>query len=144
MEPTKLELNITESSTTAAPIILEQDLLVKPRRVRPRKLEDVENKYPYIKREEFAQVLPVAKQFKVSEMARSKGQFVDQFLAGDHTIQFWIRKRNNYLSRSIPTYEKYPTWRRYLSLVVWAFNPEKGLPIYLTQEEYEDAVFGKE
>ena len=36
---------------------------------------------------------------------------------------YWETKRNAFIARTLPAYEKNPTYRRWLSLVAWAYMP---------------------
>ena len=37
----------------------------------------------------------------------------------------WGQKRRAFIARHIRQYEKHPTHRRYLALIMWAYKPEK-------------------
>jgi hypothetical protein len=37
----------------------------------------------------------------------------------------WETKRNAFLARSIPQYKSNPTYRRWLSIIAWAYNQPK-------------------
>ncbi len=96
-------------------------------------------RYPYITKEELGRMIPVAVQYKVSKKALSENQFVDNFLnhpTGLASDCFWIQKRNGFLARTLPAYRNNPTWRRYISLIIWAFNPEPTDVMY-TKEEFD-------
>ena len=39
--------------------------------------------------------------------------------------QTWEQKRNAFLARSVPQYKNNPTYRRWLSIIAWAYNQPK-------------------
>ena len=70
----------------------------------------------------------------VSEVARSNNGFLNEYKKYKSTAFMkkkqvpnenitWERKRENFIKRTLPSYEKKPTTRRYLSLITWAFKP---------------------
>ena len=62
-------------------------------------------------------------QYKVSEVARSKGQFIDQYKKyGTNLPDDWKIKRENFIKRHMVQYEKNPTLRRQLALMAWAYR----------------------
>ena len=65
---------------------------------------------------------------KVSEVARSKKGFLSAYkkVNGDPSklSENWIKKRNSFISRTLASYKKKPTYRRFLSLIAWAFMPK--------------------
>lgn len=81
--------------------------------------------YPFLSKQELIQWLPEIELYEVSKVARSPGQFVDQYLNNPILPKEWIIKRNNFIKRTLPSYIKNPTHRRYLSLIAWAYLPEK-------------------
>jgi len=61
---------------------------------------------------------------KVSEVARSKGQFLDQYKKyGSNLPEEWMIKRENFIKRHLAQYEKNPTLRRQLALIAWGYKP---------------------
>lgn len=78
-------------------------------------LKFVEEKLPEIRRE------------KVSERARSPGQFISQFRkAGgdpDKLPEKWRRKRNGFVARHLKQFEVDKGKRRRLALNAWAYDP---------------------
>jgi hypothetical protein len=71
--------------------------------------------------------LPEMRQQKVSQVARSPGQFVDQYRKANgnpkNLPDHWRRKRNAFVARHLKQYRQHPTERRRLALIAWAFNP---------------------
>ena len=64
------------------------------------------------------------KQEKVSVRARERGQFLEMYSQyGVNLPEAWLLKRENYIKRSYASYKLNPTRRRYLSLIVWAYQP---------------------
>lgn len=70
---------------------------------------------------------------KVSKIARSKKGFLTAYdkVNGDPTklSQFWLNKRNSFIARTLAAYKKNPTYRRFLSLIAWAYMPKKKFKI---------------
>ena len=80
--------------------------------------------YPWMK---YSDIVPYIKEMEssgVSEVARSKGQFLDQWRKAnsnpDKLSPFWRRKRNAFIARFIV--QKH-TRRVYLALIAWAYKP---------------------
>jgi hypothetical protein len=69
--------------------------------------------------------MPMIISNKVSEMARSKGQFLDQYKQhGTNLPPEWKLKRENFIKRHMAQYIKNPTTRRQLALITWAYFPK--------------------
>jgi hypothetical protein len=89
-------------------------------------------KYAWITRSQVKKFLPEIEQNKVSEVARSDRGFLTNFIkfgkkmknmkVPDENVT-WNVKRNNFISRTLPVYQKNKTYRRFLSLIAWAYNP---------------------
>jgi hypothetical protein len=58
---------------------------------------------------------------KVSERAREPGQFLEQYSHGQ-LPEFWQKKRNAFIARTLAAYKLNPTRRRELSLIAWAYK----------------------
>jgi hypothetical protein len=63
---------------------------------------------------------------KVSIIARSPKGFLYYYKKNQGKLEdpFWIKKRNSFLARTLSAYYKNPTFRRWLSIVMWAFWTE--------------------
>ena len=75
---------------------------------------------------EVATYLPEAERLGVSEIARSPGQFIDQLsqaITVDNLPFEWQQKRDGFIGRTTAQYYNHPTYRRWLSLIMWAFWP---------------------
>jgi len=75
--------------------------------------------------------LPFAIRERVSEKARSPGQVVEQFRkykTVDNLPLVWQNKRRGFIARHMAQYEKNPTYRRFLALVMWGYLPEQLPP----------------
>ena len=60
---------------------------------------------------------------RVSLQARSPNQFLDQYKRyGKNLPIYWVNKRNAFIARVLPTYLINTTFRRWLSLVCWAYK----------------------
>lgn len=92
--------------------------------------------YPYITKSQIRKMIPVAKQYKVSSRAMEPNQFIDNFLNDTHKTDFWIKKRNSFISRTLPSYRTKKSWRRYISLIMWGFNPENK-PIFYNENDFK-------
>lgn len=66
------------------------------------------------------------KQQGVSEKARSPSQFLDHYRSvhglGSSLTLIWTRRRNAFLNRTMAAFKKNPTRRRWLSMIVWAYQ----------------------
>lgn len=76
--------------------------------------------------------IPEMRKRKVSERARSRGQFIDQFRkAGGNPKklpEFWQKKRNAFVARTkesekLHRTKGHNTDRQKLSLIAWAYKP---------------------
>ena len=83
--------------------------------------------YPYTSLNTLFSYIPEADREKVSEVARSDGQFVDQYIqAGgipENLPPQWRSKRNAFIARHLAQYWTNPTRRRFLALQMWAYDP---------------------
>lgn len=79
--------------------------------------------YPFLPKSELIRWMPEIERLKVSEVARSPGQFIDQYLNNDILNNYWLDKRHKFIARTLAAYNKKPTYRRYLSLIAWAYMP---------------------
>ena len=71
---------------------------------------------------------PEMKRLGVSEVARSPRGFLTAYKkAGSEKMlsSDWKRKRRAFIARHNAQYKKYPTKRRRLALIAWAFDPER-------------------
>jgi hypothetical protein len=78
--------------------------------------------------------IPLAERAGVSEKARSRGQIVDQFKKYkkvDRLPQAWQDERRRFIARHMAQYEKNPTYRRFLALVMWGYLPDERPPGWL-------------
>lgn len=76
--------------------------------------------------QQLAEWLPEAERWRVSKRAREPGQFVDQLRAVgtvDRLSPYWYRTRENFIARTLVQYRQHPTYRRWLSLIMWAYWP---------------------
>ena len=74
-------------------------------------------------------LLPKIEKYKVSKVARSEGGFLSEFIKNDGDLlkmsDEMLAKRHSFLMRTMGAYDKKATWRRYLSLIAWAYKPHK-------------------
>jgi len=79
--------------------------------------------YKFMPYKEVLKYVPLMIQYKVSEVARSPNQFLDQYKKyGTNLPENWITKRNNFIKRTLPAYLKKPSLRRQLALIAWAYD----------------------
>jgi len=76
--------------------------------------------------------LSEATRLKVSEKSRTSG-FIKRYLKdgptmlhhmSDQPTLLWEDKRNSFISRTLASYNLHPTYRRWLSLIMWAYMPQ--------------------
>jgi hypothetical protein len=80
--------------------------------------------YPFLTMKQILSYLPEIEKERVSVVARSRNQFLDQYKKyGINLSPEWILKRNNFIKRHMKQYEKNPTKRRKLALITWAYMP---------------------
>lgn len=80
--------------------------------------------YKFLSYDEVMKYMPLIIAQKVSEVARSKGQFLDQYKKyGTNLPDNWLVKRENFIKRHMAQYKKNPTLRRQLALIAWAYKP---------------------
>jgi hypothetical protein len=80
------------------------------------------DKFPFINKDKLIDYIDVADEYDVSEKARSNNQFVDNFI-NNNIDNYWCKKRYSFLSRQYASFKKNPTFRRYISLIMWAYDP---------------------
>lgn len=84
--------------------------------------------YPWLPLSEIAKYEPEMKRLKVSEVARSPRGFLTAYkgVTGPLSLSWaWHRKRRGFIARHMAQYKKNPTYRRWLSLVAWAYRPDR-------------------
>jgi len=93
-------------------------------------------KYPWLRLNTVLKFLPEIEKYDVSKVARSERGFLThyrkygyanamkQMIVPNENIT-WDQKRNAFIDRVLPAYKKNPTYRRYLSLIAWAYDPNK-------------------
>jgi len=80
--------------------------------------------YPFLSVKQIEKNLPEMERLGVSKVARSKGQFLEQYRKyGVNLPLAWKIKRENFIKRHLAQYVKNPTVRRKLALMAWAFSP---------------------
>ena len=85
----------------------------------------MKTKYEFLPLTLINDYLPLIQKYKVSQQARKKNQFFDQYkYHGSQLPPFWFQKRENFITRHLVQYRANPTIRRRLALITWAFDPE--------------------
>ena len=81
--------------------------------------------YPLLSLKETLKYEKDAEREKVSEIARGPDGFLTAYKKyGSSLPERWINKRESFIARTLPSYKKNPTYRRKLSLYMWAFDPK--------------------
>lgn len=73
--------------------------------------------------------LKESKRLGVSEVARGPKGFVSAYQKAkklENMSEEWLKKRDNFIKRTLVQYKKKPSHRRRLALIMWAFDPEKN------------------
>ena len=93
-------------------------------------------KYRWLSLNTVLKFLPEIERQNVSKVARSERGFIThyrkygyadkmkQMIVPNENIT-WDQKRTAFIDRTLPAYQAQPTYRRYLSLIAWAFDPSK-------------------
>ena len=76
-----------------------------------------------MKYEDIKPYIPDMVNQQVSEVARSDRGFLTYYKSNLILNEEWTKKRNGFIARTLPAYQKNPTYRRWLSLIAWAFYP---------------------
>jgi hypothetical protein len=80
--------------------------------------------YNFASQSDIEKNMPLMKKLKVSERARQPGQFLSQYKRhGKNLPAEWAMKRNAFIARTLPAYQKKKTIRRKLALLAWAYSP---------------------
>jgi len=65
--------------------------------------------------------IPIMEQLGVSKVARSNKGFLTYYKNNPILNEFWEKKRNSFIARTLGAYNIKPTYRRWLSLLAWAY-----------------------
>ena len=60
---------------------------------------------------------------KVSEVARGPNGILTYYLKHNELNEHFIKKRNAFLARTLVSFYKNPTYRRFLSIIAWLYFP---------------------
>jgi len=85
------------------------------------------SKYTWMPLDDVLDYEDVAEKHKVSEVARGPEGFLTQYKKYRKPRAMpdkWVQKRNGFIARTLVQYNKKPTYRRLLSLIMWAFMPD--------------------
>ena len=84
-------------------------------------------KYKYTSLKFIEKNIPEMKKLGVSKVARSRGQFLDQYRKAkgkpENLPEFWQKKRSGFVARHLSQYKKDKGHRRKLALIAWAYEP---------------------
>jgi uncharacterized membrane protein YkvA (DUF1232 family) len=65
--------------------------------------------------------IPIMEKLGVSTIARSNKGFLTYYKDNHKLNEFWEKKRNSFIVRTLAAYNIKPTYRRWLSLLAWAY-----------------------
>lgn len=93
-------------------------------------------KYPWLRLNTVLKYLPEIERQNVSIVARSERGFITHYQKYKYADKMkkmivpnenitWDQKRNAFIDRVLPVYKTNPTYRRYLSLIAWAYDPNR-------------------
>lgn len=88
----------------------------------------MKEQFPYLDFVDMERWIPEMERLQVSKVARSKGQFIDQYRRRGPLSKLWRQKRDAFVARHLAQYTQHPTYRRWLALVAWAYLPELPPP----------------
>jgi hypothetical protein len=101
-------------------------------------------KYPLLSITNVVSWLKLIEKYKVSRKARSENGFLTNYLnegkallhqkSDQPNLYTWEIKRDLFLDRTVPAFNKNPTIRRYLSLIAWAYEPK------VTDQEFSTLI----
>ncbi len=84
--------------------------------------------YPYMSLAQISKYEPEMQVLGVSEVARSPRGFLSAYKRANgnpnNLSEFWRKKRNGFIARTLPSYLSHKTERRRLSLIAWAYLPK--------------------
>jgi hypothetical protein len=87
------------------------------------------NKYEFMPLKEIKKYEDDMEKLKVSEIARGPDGFLTEYKRvnsdSSKLSDFWIKKRNSFIARTLAAYNMNRTYRRRLSLIAWAFMPKE-------------------
>ena len=78
--------------------------------------------FPMMDLKDVLKFVPLMEKEGVSKIARSPKGFLTAYKNGKLNEE-WMKKRNAFLARTLPAYNKNPTYRRFLSIICWAYMP---------------------
>lgn len=93
-------------------------------------------KYRWLSLNTVLKFLPEIERQNVSKVARSERGFITHYQKYRYADKMkkmivpeknrtWEEERNLFIDRTLPAYRVQPTYRRYLSLIAWAYDPSK-------------------
>jgi hypothetical protein len=87
------------------------------------------SKYDFMSLKDIKKYIDDMEKLQVSKVARGKDGFLTHYIKidGDKSKlnNFWIKKRNAFIARTLPLYLENRTYRRGLSLIAWAYDIRK-------------------
>jgi hypothetical protein len=79
--------------------------------------------YKFVPIQQIQPYIPEIEFLKVSKVARSPGQFLEQYkIHGKDLPEHWLIKREGFIKRMLRPYKLNPTRRRKLALLCWAYK----------------------
>lgn len=85
------------------------------------------NEFKLLSRDKVRKYLKEAEEKEVSTISRAEGGFTYEYLKSKKLDEDLIKKRNGFIKRTLPQYLINKTRRRYLSLIMWAYDPSEKI-----------------
>lgn len=82
----------------------------------------MKTKYPMVPVSKIRRFVPMMDRLEVSKIARGSGGFLYSYLRGNVSEDL-MKKRESFITRTLPQWRNNPTIRRGLSLIAWAYLP---------------------
>jgi hypothetical protein len=82
------------------------------------------NHYPILPINKIKPWISEMERLKVSKVARSERGILTHFLKNKSLNENFIKKRNSFLSRTLVSFYRKPSYRRFLSIIAWMYMPE--------------------
>lgn len=91
-------------------------------------------KYPFITLPEVELWRPEARRLGVSEVSRSERGFTTAYYRANgkpiNLPEKWYHIRDAFIARHLVQYQKKPTYRRGLALMMWAYRPPEFYKLF--------------
>ena len=98
--------------------------------------------FPILRRSIVRRYLSIAEKSAVSVVSRSESGFIHQYLhSRKNPSEEWLIARDGFIRRHMAQFKHNPTYRRYLSFIMWAYDPIcRGTKIIKTESKFRDLI----